>query len=1383
MSGSSRSFALILTHLLLLVISSTFLCAADRALPSDVPHFSMDPKAFYAAASQSTPPEGTDVAVLEDEDDFVFDAEGGSVHTAYLVYKVLTKKGVAEWGGVGTSWQPWRGARPTMKARVITPDFAAHELDPKTISDAPAREDQSSVYSDRRVTRAPLPAMAPGSVVEHELISQQSVPFPGAGVAMWIPLGQISVPVEHCRIVLDAPSSLPLHYLLQLLPDLKPQRSEAGGRVRLVFDYGPIAAMDELERFVPPDVLLRPSLTFSTAASWKQVTDGYAALVESHLSVEEVKTLAAGLVQGKTSRHDKAEAILQYVDKEVRYTGVEFAEASITPHFPAETLAHKYGDCKDKAVLLVAMLRAAQIPAYLALTNLSWRTNVPADLPEADLFDHAIVYVPGDPDLWIDPTDEYARLGQLPLRDQGRLALVVRPESDALLRTPETSSRDNVRVELREMDLAENGPARIVETTQPRGYFESGYRRSFADLQSQQTRENLTNYVKAQYRAEGLDRWDRSDPADITKPFELVLESGKARRGYTELGGAGGAIRLDALFSELPEELQKREDVEESKAAAAKPKKKRVNDYQLPAPFVTEWQYKVVPPLGFQPKGLPPDVKLSLGPAMLSEQFSADGQGTVHAVIRFDTVKPRLTVAEATEMRNKIADLRDGEAILINFEPVGQALLKQGKAREAFKSYHAVIAQHPKEAVHHLQMARVLLEGGMGEAARREARLAVQLEPNSALAEDTMGDILEYDLVGRRFRAGTDYAGAAAAYRAASKLDPDDKSIVVDLAILLEYNPYGERYGGGAQLKDAVALLRALPQETLVNFGAQSNLAYDLFYSGEFAEARQYAEKLNPQPNALIVACEAVLNGSATAIAEANKRFSKETDQRQTLRAAGNMLLELRKYPLVADVWQAGAGGDNAAKTMTMASFYRQTKLHEDMQFGNNPKDIVLKYALLLLDTNATSDKLNSVLSRNARTVLQQTGPEAIETILKAAKHVRSGCILDEHYWDVEIDYRMQESDPKEEGSDAVGYSEKLKMPLTRRQTTVFVVKEDGQYKVLGTSEHPGAVGLEILDRVAANDLEGARALLDWMRETQHLGGGDDPLAGLAFPHFWTKGDKADANRMKLAAAAILVQEKETAQKGLFVLEEARNSGQSGEERTNIDHALTEGYIRLEGWEKDLPVASELSDHYPGSGQAFIGQAFALRGLGRFGEVQALVRERLKRISDDRYALEMLMRNASAQYDYRAAYQVGRSIVDGGKADNHTFNSLAWYSLFFDRPEGPDVESALKSLQLASDASSTLHTLACVYAAAGKPKEAYEVLVKAMDVVVMDEPDADYWYAFGSIAEQYGERDVALADYARVTKPKTPSEIPDSTYYLAQTRLKILQSDPPPGRK
>jgi tetratricopeptide (TPR) repeat protein len=75
---------------------------------------------------------------------------------------------------------------------------------------------------------------------------------------------------------------------------------------------------------------------------------------------------------------------------------------------------------------------------------------------------------------------------------------------------------------------------------------------------------------------------------------------------------------------------------------------------------------------------------------------------------------------------------------------------------EALAAYRSLIALHPNAAVHHLQMASVLLDAGMGEAARAEARLAVKLDPNSALAERVLAYVLKHDLVGRNLRAGSD---------------------------------------------------------------------------------------------------------------------------------------------------------------------------------------------------------------------------------------------------------------------------------------------------------------------------------------------------------------------------------------------------------------------------------------------------------------------------------------------------------------------------------------------------------------------------------------------------------------------------------------------------
>ena len=64
----------------------------------------------------------------------------------------------------------------------------------------------------------------------------------------------------------------------------------------------------------------------------------------------------------------------------------------------------------------------------------------------------------------------------------------------------------------------------------------------------------------------------------------------------------------------------------------------------------------------------------------------------------------------------------------------------------------------------------------------------------------------------------------------------------------------------------------------------------------------------------------------------------------------------------------------------------------------------------------------------------------------------------------------------------------------------------------------------------------------------------------------------------------------------------------------------------------------------------------------------------------------------------------------------------------------------------------------------------------------LDKPDDDYWYAFGRIAEQFGEREIAIADYRKLEKPKEPLAVPTSSYRLAQTRLKTLGANASEGK-
>jgi len=1349
--------------------------------PWKAPSFSVEPKALYEAASAVAAPDGAFATILVDERSYTFDDAGRMAYTAHMIYKVITQKGAEGWDSISVGWEPWHEARPEFRVRVIAPDFSVHELDPKTITEAPARGGDYKLYSDGKRVHAPFPAIAPGVVVEEEFVMRETEPFFAAGRAGWTWFGHDRIPSAHNTVILDAPSSLPLRYGTLLLPDLKPVRTEAHGRVTLTFDLGPQDAAEPREPYLPPDVAHYPEVRFSTGASWQAIAAEYGKTVNARANPAAVQPIVDKLIVGKKTVTEKEAAILDYLDREVRYTGIEFGESALVPHDPAETLAHKYGDCKDKATLLVTMLRTAGIPAYVALLNSGGRMDVPAELPGMGLFDHAIVYVPGnpkhkEPTLWIDATDRYARLGQLANNDQGRLALIARAETTELVKTPQASSRDNVLLEFRDLTLGENGPASVTERSQPQGIFESNYRGTFADKPDKEMRDNLTGYVKGQYIAEKLGNIERTDPADLSRQFELTLTCEKAKRGYTGLDGAQAAIRLDALFQRLPEELKRRDDADDKKKQndKDKPKKPRTADWWLNEPSSVEWNYRIVPPAGFVPKELPKDATIPVGPALLTEKFSTGKDGVVAAHLIFDTVKRRYTVAEATELRNKVAELTAGSAIFVNFESQGAALLHEGKVGEALAAYRGLIALHPNAAVHHLQMANVLLEAGMGEAARAEARQAVKLDPNSALAERVLAYVLKHDLVGRNLRPGSDLNGAAEAFRAALKLEPDDHETQGNLAILLEYDPAGRRYGGKAKMKEAIAEYQKIGQDKLEELGVKNNLAYALFYGGDPEGAIKAAQALNPQPNALIAASEAVLHGSKAGLAEANKRSSDDAAFKETARNAGEMLMKIRQYPLSADFLEAGAAGDNAAQTMGLARVLRNAQRHEDLRFDNTPAGQVKRTFLLTMDPELTEAKLETVYSRNALAVLKNENEKEKKSTLEAGKRMNSWLARDDSSMDVEVDYRLQDFDPKGEGNDDLGYREKVQYTNGAKET-FFVVKEDGQYKILDTDNKPNSIALEMLDRIKAGDLKGAKALLDWLREDMHLDGGDDPLGGATFPRFWTKGQAADARKMKLAAAAILVGTKPTVAQGVAILEEAqKDASATDREKTNTQLALADGYILQENFAKLLEASSALLKQVPESRLAFIYNAQALIGLRRYDEAIALADVRLKLLDGDEDALWRKMYIEFNRGNIAAARGWAQKLIDQGKESADLLNASSWFALFTGKVEEADIAMAIKSTQLAKDNPHILHTLACLYAEVGKAKEARDLLLRSMDDLYLDEPNDDYWYALGRIAEQYGEREIAIADYRKLQKPTEQMEISESSWRLAQMRLKAM---------
>lgn len=146
---------------------------------------------------------------------------------------------------------------------------------------------------------------------------------------------------------------------------LEPVATERDGRKTLRFELSPVPKIKRFEPLLPPDEPRWPHVAFTTGNSWAAVAAEYAGIVERQLATAKLDPLVREAVGAETARDKVIARLLAKTHELVRYTALEFGEAAIVPRTPEETLERRYGDCKDKSVFLVGLLRAAGIPAHL----------------------------------------------------------------------------------------------------------------------------------------------------------------------------------------------------------------------------------------------------------------------------------------------------------------------------------------------------------------------------------------------------------------------------------------------------------------------------------------------------------------------------------------------------------------------------------------------------------------------------------------------------------------------------------------------------------------------------------------------------------------------------------------------------------------------------------------------------------------------------------------------------------------------------------------------------------------------------------------------------------------------------------------------------------
>lgn len=1371
----------VISLFLVIVCLITACSAQDSPTPAwEQQPFSGTPQDIAASALKINAKDA-DIVVLLEETHYKLDEKGAYQKSRHLVYKVLTQKGVEDWSNIQAIWNPWHQRRPTLHARVVAPTGQAFELDPKSIAEEPVDKVSDDTFSDRRRLRAPLPGITPGALVETLVEWTEDAPFFDSGIVEQIYFGNW-VPTEKTLVRIEYPSTLPFRTHKELLPEVKESREEKNGTVTLIYEQGPMPPVRRVESLLPYDVPTWPYVAFSTGKDWNAIASRYEDIVKAEANSLPETLVQSSKLSGK-SKKEIAAILLDELHRKVRYTGVEFAQASLIPHSPEQVWKQGFGDCKDKATLYISMLRKAGVPAYLALLKTGSDEDVPSDLPGMGLFDHAIVYIPGEPALWVDATAEFEPVGYIPAGDQGRKSLIASPDSHGLVTIPDMPSEANLLRERREVTLSDFGPANIQEISNADGDIGAGYR-SYYGSEKKEIREELDEYAKSSYFAEGLSSYKRGDPRDLTKPFELTLQITKSKRGMTALDSAEVAIPTISMLGRLPDfisdassaDKQKEEEhQEDGDQNLDSPFHKRIHEMRLFQNFVTIWDYQITPPPGFQARVLPTKREVMIGPARFTEDYLKQEDGSVRAIFTLDSRKRLWTADEVESAKQAVRSLRNEAVPMVRFESTAAALLRDGKIKEALLQFRDLAARYPKKAIHHVQLASAYLDAGLGDAARAEGRRAIELEPDSAVAHKTLAWILQHDLIGRRFRTGWDRAGAIGEYRKAKALDPKDAGIAINLAILLEYNTQGERYSAGSEMDAAIKEYEQV-KDKLDDFGARDNLAFALMRAGRYQELLDYLKTLTPSDtrNGLRIIAVSETDGADAGIQLASQLSSSVEARSKLLASAAQTLFELRQYELWEKIASASAeGSPQAADIRNRISLFHGIKKFEDLPLAEtDPSSLVLKLTKGIITPYQDYSSLLSLFSHYSSEMSPKKMKQETDQIARTSRSAQYSMSRLGLPMDVLTDLFVRSVKFGIEG-DANGYRVRAN-GLGGQKQIYYIGPENHSLKILGENGTLDDLGLTVLELVNKGEIDRARRWLDWAREDVSIQGGDDPLGGPIFPRIWTKQSPSDPDLMRVAAAAMSA-DTNKADRVLPVLEAAVKNTKLTPQSGVIQLALLKAYEREYRFNEAAPLAESLYTKYPESHNVLRSYTHILDEMKKFDLSQKLIEERLKIYPNEEDCYAMLRDVYRSRGDEAAILKLGQQLLAEGKANAQDLNAAAWAGLFLGKVPDEALDLGNRALKMEQSANAPImHTVASLYAEIGKTRESRELILTTMDLWGSDEPDSSSWYVFGRIAEQYGATQTALNAYKKVEAPDREYAIPGSTYALAQQRLKIL---------
>lgn len=368
----------------------------------------------------------------------------------------------------------------------------------------------------------------------------------------------------------------------------------------------------------------------------------------------ELQAEVDGLIEGCADDNDRMFRLLHWVADEIRYLGLDMGEGEgHMVHRTDEIFSDRSGVCKDKAAVLVSMLRAAGFETYFVMTLAMEQT---LDIPADDKFNHGVVAVRRDDGGWtfLDPTWAPSNRPLFNYLEQEQPVLVACPEGTGLKHVPYSPPEESpLRVTAR-TTLDADGNARSDLFFETDGFYDGLIRSRLSSL-DEKSRESFIRGILDDIapRVE-LVEFGFSDPRDYYQPMEFRI--------VAEFPGAAVKADGDLYFSPILSRHPFGGRYEADYLFLSPGEEKRAHAAELACTRLVEFSETVRFPRGFNLEPVPDSVSCESPTMDLEFSVTSTGRNScrIEHVMR---IKKRVTPASEfialAEVSEKAVGLRD----------------------------------------------------------------------------------------------------------------------------------------------------------------------------------------------------------------------------------------------------------------------------------------------------------------------------------------------------------------------------------------------------------------------------------------------------------------------------------------------------------------------------------------------------------------------------------------------------------------------------------------------------------------------------------------------------------------------------------------------------